>query len=259
VRPLPIAERAAGAWREAAAICDDDVACNQAIGEQGVAALAPLIERAQRERRPLQLLTHCNAGAIATVGYGTALAPIYRLHERKVPVHVWVGETRPRNQGASLTAWELGRAGVPHTVVADNSGGLLMMQGRVDAVIVGCDRVAANGDVANKIGTYLKALAAHEHSVPFYVACPISSIDASTAAGRDIPIEDRSARELTHITGRSHSGAILEVQIVPDGSAAANPAFDITPATLVSALITEHGICDASSAAIRALCPELFV
>ena len=259
-RVLPLRQplRADAAWQEAAAICDDDVACNQAIGEHGARLLAPVLGQAQRAGRALQVLTHCNAGGLATVGYGTALAPIYALHRQAPPVHVWVDETRPRNQGASLTAWELGRAGIPHTIVADNSGGLLMMQGRIDAVIVGCDRVAANGDVANKIGTYLKALAAREHKVPFYVACPISSIDARVARGADIPIEERAAREVTHITGRNHAGSIVEVQIAPDGSAAANPGFDITPAALVTGLITERGECQASTQGMRALCPELF-
>ena len=254
------AQRAALAWDEAARICDDDVACNDSIGERGARLLRTLV--AQRAAPAggtgsggvvLNLLTHCNAGRIATVDHGTALAPIYRLHAQGVPVHVWVDETRPRNQGSALTAWELAERGVPHTVITDNAGGLLMMQGRVDAVIVGCDRVAANGDVANKVGTYLKALAARDNGVPFYVACPVSTIDPATPDGASIPIEERAGREVTHVAGTLDDGSRASVRIVPDGSAVANPAFDITPARLVSALITERGICEASAAALRAV------
>jgi methylthioribose-1-phosphate isomerase len=204
----------------------------------------------------LDVLTHCNAGRLATIAYGTALSPFYLLAEIGVPVHVWVDETRPRNQGASLTAWELGQAGVPHTVIADNAGGLLMMQGRVDAVIVGCDRVAANGDVANKVGTYLKALAAHAHGIPFYVACPSSTIDRAASDAAAIEIEARDGRELSHVSGRLPDGTTAEVQVIPDGSAAYNPAFDLTPAALVTALVTERGVIPATRGAIAALFAE---
>ena len=249
--------RAEAAWDEARAICDEDVDCNRRIGEHGAALLRALGRRG-RAGDPLNLLTHCNAGRIATVDHGTALAPAYLLHEAGVPVHVWVDETRPRNQGAGLTAWELAERGVPHTVIADNAGGLLMMQGRVDAVIVGCDRVAANGDVANKVGTYLKALAAADNGIPFYVACPVSTIDPDTPDGASIVIEERSAREVTHVAGRLGDGRLAEVQVVPDGSPAANPAFDLTPARLVTALVTERGACAASAEGLRAIAPERF-
>ncbi len=251
--------RAELAWHEAGVLCDEDVDCNARIGEYGAELLLALpraaaaAPRPASAERPLQVLTHCNAGRIATVDHGTALAPIYRLHEAGIAVHVWVDETRPRNQGALLTAWELAERGVPHTVIVDNAGGLLMRRGQVDAVIVGCDRVAANGDVANKIGTYLKALAAHDNDVPFYVACPVSTIDAGTPDGDAIPIEERDAREVTEMLGRAPDGRLLPVRIVPGDSAAANPAFDVTPARLVNALITEHGICEASLPAITQL------
>jgi methylthioribose-1-phosphate isomerase len=246
---LSPAQRAEAAWAEACAICDEDVACNAAIGRHAAA----LLTRLARPDRPLQILTHCNAGRIATVEHGTALSPIYALHEAGIAVHVWVDETRPRNQGASLTAWELRERGVPHTVVVDNAGGLLMRQRQVDAVIVGCDRVAANGDVANKIGTYLKALAAQDNAVPFYVACPLSTIDPHCAHGDLIEIEQRSAREVTHLTGRDDEGRLRSVQITPDGSPAANPAFDVTPARLVTALVTELGVIAARTEAIAEL------
>ncbi|MCZ7560991.1 MAG: S-methyl-5-thioribose-1-phosphate isomerase [Burkholderiaceae bacterium] len=253
------ARRAALAREEAGRICDEDVACNARIGERGAELLRALAgrraPRAGSDRAgpaPLNLLTHCNAGRIATVDHGTALAPVYRMHAEGVPVHVWVDETRPRNQGAALTAWELAERGVAHTVIADNAGGLLMMQGRVDAVIVGCDRVAANGDVANKVGTYLKALAARDNDVPFYVACPVSTIDPDTPDGASIPIEERAAREVTHVAGALGDGSRASVRIVPEGSPVANPAFDITPARLVTALLTEHGVFEASAAGVRA-------
>lgn len=248
---LPEAGRATAAWAGAEAIAEEDVAVNHAIGRHGL----PLIEAVAAARPgPVNILTHCNAGWLATVDWGTATSPIYQAHAAGLPVHVWVDETRPRNQGASLTAWELGQAGVPHTVIADNAGGHLMQQGRVDLCFVGCDRVAANGDACNKIGTYLKALAAHDNGVPFYVAMPTSTLDLSVANGvRDIPIEERSARELTHLLGRSAGGELVEVQLTPEGSAAANPAFDVTPARLVTALITEHGLVAPQEAALRAL------
>jgi methylthioribose-1-phosphate isomerase len=242
VQKWPEAQRPEAAWQAACQIRDEDIACNAAIGRHGAQLWAPLLERANLAGRPLQVLTHCNAGALATVALGTALAPIYQLHQAGQPLHVWVDETRPRNQGASLTAWELQRAGVAHTVVADNAGGLLMMQGQVDVVIVGCDRVTANGDVVNKVGTYLKALAARAHGVPFHVACPTSTIDSHTATGLDVEIESRDPEELLFMHGSDGSGILRRVRVVSPGSMALNPAFDITPAGLVDALITEHGV-----------------
>jgi methylthioribose-1-phosphate isomerase len=249
--PLPPSARATAAWHEADALADEDVATNQAIGRHGHRLLAAL-----RPRRDgvLNVLTHCNAGWLATVDWGTALAPVYQAQAEGMKLHVWVDETRPRNQGASLTAWELAQQGVPHTLIADNAGGHLMQCGRVDAVIVGCDRVSANGDVCNKIGTYLKALAARDNGVPFYVAMPLSTLDRSLHDGvRDIPIEERSARELTHIGGRAANGDWVEMQLAPEGCAAANPAFDVTPASLVTALITERGVVAARPGDIAAL------
>jgi methylthioribose-1-phosphate isomerase len=250
VMRAPPSERAAEAWHEADAICEDDVAVNAAIGRHGLPLLNAV---AARRPGPVRVLTHCNAGWLATVDWGTATAPIYQAHAAGLALHVWVDETRPRNQGASLTAWELGQAGVAHALVADNAGGHLMQRGDVDIVIVGCDRVAANGDVCNKIGTYLKALAAHDNGVPFYVAMPTSTLDLALARGDAIPIEERAARELTHIHGRDGDGRVVEVQLAPDGSAAANPAFDVTPARLVSGLITEHGIVAADALSLRRL------
>ncbi len=249
------AERAAAAWAFAAQLADDDVAVNRRIGEHGLAVLAAIAAR--RPGQTLNLLTHCNAGWLATVDWGTALAPIYRAQAQRLPIHVWVDETRPRNQGASLTAFELREQGVPHTVIADNAGGHLMQRGQVDAVIVGCDRVTARGDVANKIGTYLKALAAHDNRVPFYVAMPLSTLDRSLHDGvAEIPIEERGAREVTHLSGRASDGANVEVQLVADGTTAANPAFDVTPARLVSALITERGVVCATHDGIAGLFEE---
>jgi methylthioribose-1-phosphate isomerase len=251
IRSSPAADRSRAAWDFAARLADEDVATNAAIGEHGLRLL-----RALQPRQPgqLNILTHCNAGWLATVDWGTALAPIYKAHAAGLPVHVWVDETRPRNQGASLTAFELREEGIAHTVIADNAGGHLMQHGLVDAVIVGCDRVTARGDVCNKIGTYLKALAAQDNGVPFYVAMPVSTLDRQLQDGvREVPIEERSAREVTHITGRGADGRAVEVQLVPDGSAAANPAFDVTPARLVSALITERGVVAASADGIVSL------
>lgn len=258
VQPLPPAARAQAAWEQALVLCDDDARCNRLIGEHGAELLLQAGAQRLAAGLALQVLTHCNAGRIATIEHGTALAPVYHLHARGVPVHVWVDETRPRNQGAALTAWELAEAGVPHTVIADNAGGLLMMRGRIDAVIVGCDRVASNGDVANKVGTYLKALAAADNRVPFFVACPISTIDPLCPSGASIDIEERSAREVTHLRGKLADGTVAEIQLVPDGTQAANPAFDVTPAHWVSALITERGPCAATEQGIRSLCPERF-
>jgi methylthioribose-1-phosphate isomerase len=251
LRTVPLSERAAVAWAHAARLADEDVATNEAIGRHGLALL-----RAIEPRRPgrLNLLTHCNAGWLATVDWGTALSPVYHADAAGLAVHVWIDETRPRNQGASLTAFELREEGIDHTVIADNAGGHLMQHGQVDAVIVGADRVTARGDVCNKIGTYLKALAAHDNDVPFYVAMPMSTLDRSLQDGlREIPIEERSARELTHISGRTAAGGTTEVQLVPDGCPATNPAFDVTPARLVTALITERGVVDANAAGIASL------
>ena len=248
--------RAAAAFTRAAAICEDDVAINRAIGTHGLALLRAA--RALRPEKPqLDVLTHCNAGALATVDWGTALSPIYMAQDAGLPVHVWVDETRPRNQGAALTAWELARHGVAHTVIVDNAGGHLMQRGRVDLCIVGTDRTTRTGDVANKIGTYLKALAARDNGVPFYVAVPSPSIDWSMRDGiNEIPIEERDAREVTHISGRTETGATASVRLTPEASAAANFGFDVTPARLVTALITERGVCEASEAGLLALFPE---
>jgi methylthioribose-1-phosphate isomerase len=254
--PLAPEARAARAWTRAAELADEDVALCRAIGEHGAA----LFEEAYAQRKgegALQILTHCNAGWLATVDWGTALAPVYVAHERGLPLHVWVDETRPRNQGASLTAWELLQHGVPHTVVADNAGGHLMQHGRVDLCITGSDRTTARGDVCNKIGTYLKALAARDNGVPFYVALPYSTIDWSIEDGiAEIPIEERDGSELSRITGCLASGERVEVTILPEGSPVANPAFDVTPAGLVSALVTERGTCPASREGLLSLYPE---
>ncbi len=252
VAPLPPAERREAAWRRAGELADEDVRLCQAIGEHG----AKLLHAAAKGEAPLQILTHCNAGWLATVDWGTALAPIYTAHEQGLPLHVWVDETRPRNQGASLTAWELLQHGVPHTVVADNAGGHLMRAGRVDFCITGSDRVAANGDVCNKIGTYLKALAAADNGIPYYAALPYTTIDWTLADGDAIPIEERSADEVGRITGRTDDGKLATVDILPAGSPAANPAFDVTPARLVTGLVTERGVCEASREGLLGLYPE---
>jgi len=247
------AERAAAAFRESAALSDEDVATNEAIGREGL-ALISCIAAAKAPEQPVNVLTHCNAGWLATVDWGTATAPIYMAHDQGLPVHVFVDETRPRNQGAYLTAWELGRHGVPHTVVVDNAGGHLMQHGEVDLVIVGSDRTTANGDVCNKIGTYLKALAAHDNGVPFYVALPTSTVDFEVADGvREIPIEERSGAEIRYLNGRTASGDVVRVDILPEGSGARNPAFDVTPARLVTGLITELGVFEASPAGMARL------
>jgi methylthioribose-1-phosphate isomerase len=246
-------ERVAAAYAEAALIADEDVAQNEAIGRFGL----PLIEEHVRSGRPVNVLTHCNAGWLATVDWGTALAPIYTAFNAGVDLHVWVDETRPRNQGAALTAWELGKHGVPHTVVADNAGGHFMQHGMVDLVIVGADRVSGNGDAANKIGTYLKALAARDNNVPFWVAMPSTTVDWTLSDGiRDIPIEERSPAEVTDMTGRLEDGTIATMRIVAAGSPAANPAFDVTPARLVTGLITERGRCAATAEGLLELFPE---
>jgi methylthioribose-1-phosphate isomerase len=235
-QPCRDAARISAAYQCAAAICDEDVSSNRAIGEHGL----ELLRAAATHGRTVNVLTHCNAGALATVDYGTALAPIYRAKELGLPIHVWVDETRPRNQGALLTAYELSRAQVAHTVIADNAGGLLMQRGEVDLCLVGADRVSRNGDVCNKIGTYLKALAAFDNNVPFYVAVPLSTFDSALASGNEIPIEQRDPDEVIWISGQTAAGHIETVKLMR--SAAANPAFDITPARLVTAYITERGI-----------------
>ncbi len=251
LRNQPHDARVAIADRIAQEIADDDVETNFRIGQHTL----PLIE-AHAEKGRVNILTHCNAGWLATVDYGTALSGIFQAHDAGVPVHVWVDETRPRNQGALLTAFELSGHGVPHTIVADNAGGHLMQHGKVDLCIVGTDRVARNGDVANKIGTYLKALAAQDNDVPFHVACPHSTIDWRVARGADIPIEERSASEVTDITGQAPDGALARLRVASPGSQAANPAFDVTPARLVTSIVTERGAAQASAEGLLSLYPE---
>jgi len=253
VAQLPPAKRLEKAWQEALEICDEDVAVNESIGRHGLKIFRERLGQKPAGAR-LNILTHCNAGWLACVDWGTALAPIFMAHDAGLPVHVWVDETRPRNQGASLTAWELNQHGVPHTVVVDNAGGHLMQHGLVDLVIVGTDRTTAQGDVCNKIGTYLKALAARDNGVPFYVALPSSTIDWTIRDGlTEIPIEERSAREITHLRGKTADGAMAEIQVTPDGSPACNYGFDVTPARLITALITEKGACAASEAGLKKL------
>jgi methylthioribose-1-phosphate isomerase len=255
LRNTRAADRERAAYREAAAIADEDAAQNEILGTHGLKLIADIAGR--KRDTPVNVLTHCNAGWLATVDWGTALAPIYKAHDAGIRVHVWVDETRPRNQGAALTAFELGRHGVPHTVISDNAGGHLMQHGQVDLCIVGADRVTRTGDAANKIGTYLKALAAQDNAVPFWVALPSSTIDWSIEDGvRDIPIEERAGAEVTTVTGRALDGTIATVRVVPTGSPAANPAFDVTPRRLVTGLITERGCCDASPEGLLGLFPE---
>ncbi|SET17885.1 S-methyl-5-thioribose-1-phosphate isomerase [Oceanicella actignis] len=254
--PLPAARRAEAAAAEAAAICDEDVEINRRIGEHGLALLREASARKGGGR--VNVLTHCNAGWIATVDWGTATSPIYQAVEAGMDVHVFVDETRPRNQGAQLTAWELASHGVSHELVVDNAGGHLMQRGEVDLVIVGTDRVTARGDVCNKIGTYLKALAARANGVPFHVALPSPTIDWTATDGlSEIPIEERDPREVTHVQGLDPEGRIVQVRICPEATGARNPAFDVTPAELVSGLITERGLCAATPEAMRALFPDL--
>jgi methylthioribose-1-phosphate isomerase len=255
VRNLARETRVAAAYARAAEICEDDVRANRQIGEHGLGAI---LEAARHKRpgEPVNILTHCNAGWLACVDVGTATAPIYAAHDRGIPLHVWVDETRPRNQGAALTAFELGAHGVPHTIVVDNAGGHLMQRGLVDLCIVGADRVTANGDVANKIGTYLKALAAKDNAVPFYVALPHSTIDWTLASGKDIPIEQRGADEVLATTGRTREGRIVEVKTAAPGSPARNDAFDVTPARLITGLVTERGVCAAAREGLLSLYPE---
>ena len=254
--PLAPDDRVDAARAAAAEICDQDVAICENIGDHGLERIEEIWAAKGKPDR-VNILTHCNAGWLATVDWGTALAPIYKAHEAGLPVHVWVDETRPRNQGASLTAWELVEHGVPSTVIVDNMGGHLMQHGKVDLCITGTDRTTATGDVANKIGTYLKALAAHDNDVPFYVALPGPTIDWQARDGlKDIPIEARDTREVTEIRGRTAAGELVSVRVVPDGAAAANDAFDVTPARLVTGLITERGVCAASQEGLAGLYPE---
>jgi methylthioribose-1-phosphate isomerase len=255
LRPARAADRVRAAYLEARAIADEDVERNHAIGRHGLRLLQAAASRTGQPR--LNILTHCNAGWLATVDWGTALSPIYAAHDAGMALHVWVDETRPRLQGAALTAYELGKHGVPHTVIADNAGGHLMQHGHVDLCIVGADRVTRQGDAANKIGTYLKALAAHDNGVPFWVAIPGSTIDWRITDGvRDIPIEERAASEVSTVTGRAMDGSIATVRVAPSDSPAANPGFDVTPARLLTGLITDRGCCDASAEGLLELFPE---
>jgi len=254
--PLDPQARADAAYAEAKRIADEDVGINRAIGAHGVEILRRVAANKKRGA-PVNILTHCNAGWLCAVDYGTATAPVYVAMEEGIAVHIYVDETRPRNQGASLTAWELAHHGAPHTLIVDNAGGHLMQHGLIDMVIVGTDRTTANGDVCNKIGTYLKALAARDNSVPFYVALPSPTIDWTVHDGvKEIPIEERSADEVNFVQGRGDDGSIMRVRIAPEGSHAANPAFDVTPARLVTGLITERGVAEASPEGLRTLFPE---
>ncbi len=256
LKPLAPAERAEAAYRRAAEIADEDVGLNRAIGENGLAIIKEIAAR-KKPGETVNILTHCNAGWLATVDYGTATAPIYLATEAGIPVHVYVDETRPRNQGAQLTAWEMAGHGVPHTLIVDNAGGHLMQHGDIDMVIVGTDRTTANGDVCNKIGTYLKALAAADNDVPFYVALPSPTIDWTVADGlAEIPIEERSGDEVSLVWGKTADGKIAQVRVSPEATPAANPAFDVTPARLVTGLITERGVAKASREGLKAMFPE---
>ena len=254
VRNQPRDKRVAAAYARAAEIAEEDVAINRALGRHGAGLISAIA--AKKNGAPVNILTHCNAGWLATVDVGTALAPVYTAHDAGVALHVWVDETRPRNQGASLTAWELNHHGVPHHVVADNTGGHLMQRGLVDMAIVGADRVTANGDICNKIGTYLKALAARDNGVPFYIGLPSPTIDFTIAEGRAIPIEERGGDEVATMTGETADGRIETVRVVPQGSGVANYAFDVTPARLVSGLITERGVLAATREALARAFPE---
>jgi methylthioribose-1-phosphate isomerase len=255
VRNLPRETRVAAAYNRAAEIADEDVETCRMIGVHGLKLIRDIAKWKKPGER-VNVLTHCNAGWLACVDWGTATSPIYQAHDADIPLHVWVDETRPRNQGASLTAFELGSHGVPHTIVVDNAGGHLMQQGYVDLCIVGTDRVTASGDVANKIGTYLKALAAKDNNVPFYVALPHSTIDWTIDDGRTIPIEERSADEVLKMPGRLADGSVVTVEIAAPGSPAGNPAFDVTPARLVTGFITERGVAPATRQGLLSLYPE---
>lgn len=256
LRPLAELDRAAAALRLAHEIADEDVEINRRIGENGLAIIREIAAR-KPAGEPVRLLTHCNAGWLATVDWGTATSPMYQAFDAGIPLHVWVDETRPRNQGA-MTAWELGSHGIPHKYIVDNAGGHLMQHGLVDMVIVGTDRTTRRGDVCNKIGTYLKALAARDNGVPFYVALPSPTIDWTVDDGvAEIPIEERSDFEVTHVQGRTTGRDIDTVQVAPEGTAGGNPAFDVTPNRLVTGLITERGVCEASSEGLAAMFPDM--
>lgn len=254
LRGIPEKDRAFAAFALAAEMADEDVACNEAIGAHGLAVIEKIWRKRQDEGADrLNILTHCNAGWLATVDWGTALAPVYKAQQANIPVHVWVDETRPRNQGASLTARELSWAGVPHSVIVDNCGGHLMQKGRVDLCITGADRVALNGDSCNKIGTYLKALAAKDNGVPFYIAAPDSTIDKTLKDGKNIPIEEREETEVSHISGLTSDGEIVSVRLVPKGTHCVNIGFDVTPARLITGVITERGVVAASADGLASL------
>ncbi|PWE55960.1 S-methyl-5-thioribose-1-phosphate isomerase [Metarhizobium album] len=256
LRKVPVSDRAAAAYKKAGEIAEEDIQLNRSIGANGLKVIREIAAR-KKPGEPVNILTHCNAGWLATVDYGTATAPIYMAVEDGIKVHVYVDETRPRNQGAQLTAWEMNGHGVPHTLIVDNAGGHLMQHGDVDMVIVGTDRTTANGDVCNKIGTYLKALAAKDNNVPFYVALPSPTIDWTVHDGvREIPIEERNSDEVTFVQGRNGDGSISTVRVSPEGSPAANPAFDVTPARLITGLITERGIAKASPEGLKDMFPE---
>ena len=256
LKPLPLSERAAAAMRRAHDIADEDVECNRQIGLNGL-EIVKIIAASKPEGEPVRILTHCNAGWLATVDWGTATSPMYHALEADIPIHVWVDETRPRNQGALLTSWEMVSHGVSHQLIVDNAGGHLMQHGLVDMVIVGTDRTTAHGDVCNKIGTYLKALAAFDNDVPFYVALPSPTIDWTVKDGvKEIPIEERDDAEVTHVQGKLADGTVTQVQISPDGTPGGNPAFDVTPRRLITGLITERGVCEASPEGLAALFPE---
>ncbi len=255
--PVAPEDRAAAAMERAGQIADEDVAINAAIGEHGLTVIRQI---AARKGGPVNILTHCNAGWLATVDWGTATAPIYKAHQAGIPLHVWVDETRPRNQGAHLTAWEMAGNGISHRLIVDNAGGHLMQHGQVDMVIVGTDRTTARGDVCNKIGTYLKALAAHDNGVPFYVALPSPTIDWRVQDGvREIPIEERSGDEVSFVQGKLTDGTVTRLRISPEATLATNPAFDVTPARLVTGLITERGIAPATAAGLAAMFPDRVV
>jgi len=256
VKPIEEPARAAVAYKRAQELCNEDAELCEAIGKHGLEVFRELAKK-KRGGEPLRILTHCNAGWLATVDWGTALAPIYMAFDEGIPVHVWVDETRPRNQGANLTAWELGQHGVPHSVIVDNAGGHLMQHGLVDVVIVGSDRTTAKGDVCNKIGTYLKALAAHDNGIPFYAALPYTTIDWRIEDGlREIPIEERSQDEVHLLRGKTREGAVETIRVTPVDSSAVNHGFDVTPARLVTGIITERGVCEASREGLRDLYPE---
>lgn len=253
---LPLEQRSAAALKKAADICDEDVETNRMIGVHGLEIIRK-IAATKKPGEAVNILTHCNAGWLATVDWGTATSPMYHAMEADIPIHVWVDETRPRNQGAQLTAWEMVGNAIPHHLIVDNAGGHLMQHGQVDLVIVGTDRTTAQGDVCNKIGTYLKALAAVDNNVPFYVALPSSTIDWTVNDGvKEIPIEERDGREVTHLYGRLEDGSTGFVQVSPDGTPGGNPAFDVTPARMITGLITERGVAEASAEGLLALFPE---